>query len=207
MDVMRYRFVSGLAVVLGLSVALVGCDGSPEQPLSDSAEDSVVALRDAGFEEQADMLADGTVTAAEVEAAGELLRNCFVEQGHQLTVEGWNPVDNVTYLYLAEPAGGETTDDFMAVYDDCTRRYIMAVSDHYRANTDPWMQQDLLEATTECLGIIGFDYSSDPVNQYDLVSEEFLEDGVSPSRGQVDQCVLSAAGDLYPDIVTISIVW
>ncbi|GAA4895661.1 hypothetical protein [Stackebrandtia albiflava] len=187
--------------------ALAGCGGVAEKPVSASAEDPAAVLRESGYTEQAEMLADGEVTVAEIEKAGALMQQCFVDAGHELTLEGWNPVDGVTYLYLAEPAGGEATDDFHAAYDDCTRRYLQTLADHYRATVDAVIVPELMAEVRQCLESEGFTYTGEPVNQYDLVDSTLVEGGEAPSRKQVDDCVISEATAMYPDIVTISISW
>jgi|GEM_PF-5917752 len=187
-----------------LLIALTGC-ASDQNVVAD--ESSTQTLRDLGYEQQADFIEDGIVTKTEIENAAISLQACFEKEEQNLVIEGWNPIDNITFLYLAKPGPGTTDSQFSQVYDDCTNRHILHIQNHYRSNTDPHMDPEIMAQALVCLAADGYSYVEDPVSQFDLVDSDFVGSTETPTTTKVDSCVLPAALDLYPDIVTLMITW
>ncbi|MWV50662.1 hypothetical protein GRS96_15415 [Rathayibacter sp. VKM Ac-2803] len=193
--------LAGLAALLGLAgCAAGGPSGSVRhEPMSSGRIEALAAQeRDAGHEEQAELLEDGVVTFEEYDASFVLYARCLTDKG--LSVEGpqISPVDGVRYQSSVDIGTREQTAA-LADIDECEAVYRTSAAQAYELSQPQVMDAPLAEATAECLrgkGLAATGEETEVADFVDSVGEAEAEEAVD--------CVLSEASRLYPEMTSLS---
>jgi hypothetical protein len=143
---------------LGMAMVATACTSGPSSPSTVSSDDGpsiadIIALE--GTEAQAPYLADGSVTAAEREAAFLAMASCTEAQGVRVTT------------YDLYPRGGEHVevssdlpeDEEDRIVRDCRQEYYLAVAAVYARQHGLTAEEEAAEAEriAECMREDGVD--------------------------------------------------
>ncbi|MDR1394244.1 MAG: hypothetical protein LBJ62_09835 [Bifidobacteriaceae bacterium] len=153
------------------------------------------SLRVAGYTEQAAFLADGKVTAAELEGAYRLFVACMEEGGLIIKVHGVNPVDGFDIRYESTGERFPVADPRMMSWS-CEQRYSREALSVYRETQPKVMAPELRQAVAQCLAGRGFQITGKETNADDFATVDGYK---SPARLLVvEECVIPEVRRLYP---------
>ncbi|MDR1189623.1 MAG: hypothetical protein LBK95_19590 [Bifidobacteriaceae bacterium] len=186
-----------------------GCsgDGSEDSVLVTSAmiRDDAKELETSGYAEQAAMLENGVITAAEYQQAFDSLRKCV--EGNDMVIRGpWaDPLDGFSLDFTTSPAGGddaefEPDDPRFEISDECENRYWFPLSVDYERSRSGQMDPVLRDGIGQCMGRLGFEMSGDEVTVQDFVGEQGIVDGKPTERANAaTECINGELARLYPE--------
>lgn len=197
-------------VLIGILVAgaVAACDQpsaptvEPVREIEDvSIRDLEVEAREHGWDEQARMLADGSVSEAEYLQAVDEVRACAERDGNGISEPVLSPIDNLT-LEFGFPQGALSDDEVWSMSDRCLQQWFWTVHTGYLVSHDARMDTDLLEASVECMAEQGFTLAGDLRNARDLAVRV-------PREGEaaLADCIADAVARLRPDLDGVGISW
>lgn len=201
----RRRAAALAAAVLVLVLAGgVGCSPGEGMTVSSAMiRADARDLRQRGFTEQADMLADGEVTAREYQDAFDSMRRCVEEAGLRMTGPYIDPLDGFSFDFTFRPGGGEGAvwkDGDIEIIDECEDRYFVPLGADYEGSHVGQLDPVLREAVAECMGREGFELSGEERTVQDFVGESgFEDDGLTGRADAATACFHSQMMRLYSD--------
>ncbi|QNP75150.1 hypothetical protein IAG44_40940 [Streptomyces roseirectus] len=149
--------------------------------------------REEGRAGQRALLADGSASRGDYEAAVSRLRTCLARGGVALVNHGWNPVNHQRMSLWYK--GSSLSDDEAAAYgDQCHAAHVADVELRYVEQHPPRMSAALLASTRPCLSAGGIATTGDEESLPELVR------AVGPDRKRdVFECVSKGISKRYPD--------
>jgi hypothetical protein len=176
---------------MALIIGLTGCGGAPEQ--SGVPSGPVPSADPAGEASQQALLTDGTASTADYESAVSALRECLARQDVELVNMGWNPVHHQRMvLYFRNTDMPD--DEVSRRGEQCKSSHLTRVEQQYVRNTEPVMDQKLLDLSRQCLSGRGAAVTGTEKNGPDL-----LRSVTAGKRNTVLECVSRSTAELYPD--------
>lgn len=189
-------------IVLSLATGLTGC-AKPQEP---TGRDLVLHLgrqaSEAGYDSQAEVLADGVVEAEEYDEAIREARSCLTERGIAMTEPQLNPADGLIYLFEMD-AGGLSMSAFEEEQAFCLDSRLHFVESAYVATTPKIMFEPLRIAAIECMKNLGYSVSGSEKSFADLAGE--IGEGDTAQENDAADCITDEAIRIYPDLKMIGI--
>lgn len=193
-----------IAATLAIATLLIsGCvrqgDPDPRAAILEHATE----LANNGAHENAALLEDGVLTEVEyLEAAGRY-QDCMRSVGLELTGPFFSPVDGRS-LEWGEPEDETATAGPAALQAqaECQRDWSPMVFSYFLTNPAV-MDEPLLQAVQACLTRSGIEFSFDDSNFEELSGG--IEKAGSGRFVAVEQCIITEAQILYPDIPGVTV--
>lgn len=201
----RLPRVSSLALVVGIAMLLGACAPSPGDPGRHSGYTREVILqraaelRERGFLEQAEFLAEGTVTEESYRRSVDLLRECVSSMGFTMSEAFLSPITGVTleFVYHSNGLEGEEYDRALG---DCEDRYWSFISGVYRGTAPQRMAEPLRVAVEDCLRAREVGMPEDARSYPEMLR------AAPQDADEITSCVSGEARRLYPEIPTLTLV-
>jgi hypothetical protein len=156
---------------------------------------------------QRQILADGHVTATELEQAWVAYAECIREAGFTVSTPVWDPIGNAERIYTYQrrgatrlPSAGDAglTDDEARRIDDCEANFWFPVSAIYAADTPNHMTPLLARAMEVCMAGRGYDVRGSRSFGEVVGATGGYAEGARVEAGKA--CLSKAMAELYPDL-------
>ncbi len=186
------------------TLTLTSCsqdDSSASSLTADDIRADAKQLAEDGRTEQAAMLEDGEVTAAEYEDAFQKYSECLTTRGFDIAEFSVSPVDGVSYLFGVDANGRETDDKTYAEQDECRNRYWEPLNTDYSATAPKRMDEGLRQAALACMADAGYTLPSTVTVYADFLGENPLINGVQSDQAKTaEKCFDNTIPKLFPDV-------
>jgi hypothetical protein len=156
---------------------------------------------------QRQMLADGHVTAAELQQAWDGYANCIRQVGFVVSTPVLDPVGNVELIYTYRRQGTtptspsrdvQMTDAETGRIDDCEGRFWFPVSAIHAADTPNHMTPLLADAIAQCMSGRGYDVRGATSFGEVVGAKDGHAEGARVEAGR--ECLSEAMAEHYPDL-------
>ncbi len=186
---------------------LTGC--TKEEPLIDpngiDLDTQLTQLRDEGYTEQADILADGDISSDEYWDAFYLMSDCVSQRGGAAELEdpAINPIDGLTILFgIVQDRDSAPAKPGQGPMAECRTRYFTTVEIWYQITHTYRMAPVLMEKVRACLNDQGFETTGQELNYRDLAGPS--TSASSPRELATMTCTTDETRALYPSLHFIS---
>ena len=187
-----------------LVMGICGACGEPPSAQDGSGQIKAAAdqLRLLGYDEQADLLADGVVSLDDYYAAFGLFTDCVEKAG--FTVERStpfiSPIDGLSFLYVVgHPKSSSVHEEDSAA---CGDRFLLTVQRLYRQTNVQQMDSVLAHFVGECMRNEGVDVSGHESTFGDFAGAK--SDPPTQRQTVASDCLVQGVTELYPGIIAFS---
>lgn len=193
----------GAVLASAAVLALTSCSATGAAS-SDVTADSIRAdakrLKAKGYTEQAALLEDGVVTAAEYETAFQQFSQCVSDMGYEVADLTVNPVDGITYLFGVDPKGRDE-NQVQEARDTCAARYWDHVGPDYSATAPKHMDEALRQGALACMAKAGYKLTGTESSFREFAGEDPLVNGSQSKRmAAAVKCFNDEVPKVLPDV-------
>ncbi len=139
---------------------------------------------------------EGGLTAGEMESLTDAAVDCMKDSGLQAWNYGIDPVNHTRAVYSFDlPVDGSVTEEEMFQIEEvCVAAYLADLPERFVNETEPYMAEDLLGFSVDCLESQGYQIDEGTIAMFQLVQ--------AAPKGEEDvvvDCVSDGLLELYPD--------
>jgi len=178
----------GTSLAVAAATLAIACGAPKAAPRGGDLADQYADAVQLGWDREADWLADGELTKANVEAAWQTYATCVREGGGDVGPARFSPIDSVNYLGDTLP-NGLSDDAFDRLVQSCTPRLII-ITGSYVATHERRVDDGVVPQLTQCLQAQGMSVTDRKSLERAVWSQDAAQ-----GNAAVAQCVLAVTED------------
>lgn len=202
------RLARTVVLAVASVIALAACsaeasdEGSPSVILiASSVEEAHSLAQEHKLDWEASILADGTITAVEIEDAHDRFIQCQKNFGMDMKYDKWlDPVDGVTWRSVVTLEDAEVSDDLTEDFSATCERPYYLIQDTYATVTPHLMNPDLLVLFQKCLTENGVEFTGTERNIAEFIGDSNWDSAI---KGPLGECVDIAIEELDPNMINL----
>lgn len=190
-------------LVISLSACATPAQPEKSQGLTKSSIESISKqLASEGRSDQARILKDGSVSAAEYDAAFKDFDSCIEARGYSLSAPVVSPLTGTNYEFVFDSQGRDEAKA-SAAYNDCSDQHWAQVSAVYMDTARQKIDPPFAQAIESCLEGRGFKIDSKAITFSQIAGKDPIKD--KKRRSAAGACAQSTFQSLYPTIPSLTL--